>query len=388
MAGQGVGVKFLPLVWAGLWRRPVRSILTAVCIGIAFVLLGLLQGVNAGFERAIANAHRDTLITRPRVRGGASMPISSMEEIRKIPGIRDVAPRAYFMQTQKDPGAPAVAAIATVPDVFFRLLPGIVTTKESLDAMRSTRSGMLLSTAMLELLGWKVGDTVTIPSHTVKTDGTSDWTFAIVGTIETPLSNTPSYFGVINYDYFNEYRVEDRNTAETFYIRIDDGTKAVATSAAIDRIFENSPHETRTMSQQARAEAQAKQMGDIEFFTNAIMGAVLFTLAFLTGNTLRQSLQDRSREFAVLKAMGYSGAHVLSLAFAEALLLYLPPALLGLGMARLMAPLWQESFGSIFVSPVVAITGLLCAVCLAFIGAALPASGLSRMPVALALGKR
>lgn len=381
-------MRFFPLVWAGLWRRPVRSILTAICIAIGFVLLGLLQGVNTGFERAIANAHRDTLISRPRVRGGANMPLAAMEEIRRIPGVKDVAPRAYFMQTQTEPGAPQVAAIATVPEIFFRLLPAIVTTKEGLDAIRATRNGMLLATPMLELLHWKVGDTVTLRSQTVKTDGTNDWTFQIVGTIETPMSNTPSYFGIINYDYLNEYRVQDRNTAETFYIRIDDGTKAVATSAAIDRLFANSSHETRTMSQQARAEAQAKQMGDVQLFTNAIMAAVLFTLAFLTGNTLRQSLQDRAREFAVLKAMGYSGSHVLSLAFAEALLLYLPPALLGLGIARLIAPMWQESFGSIFVSPAVAIAGLFCAVALAFIGAALPASSLSRMPVAFALGKR
>src|SRR5262249_302775 len=152
--------------------------------------------------------------------------------------IKDVAPRAYFMQTQSDPGAPAVAAIATAPDIFFRLLPAIVTTKESLDAMRSTRSGMILAPAMLKLVGWKVGTPVTTRSPTVKSDGTSDWTFTIVATLEPPQPNSPSSFGIINYDYFNEYRVQDRNTAETFYIRIDDGNKAVATSAAIDRIFE------------------------------------------------------------------------------------------------------------------------------------------------------
>ena len=48
-------------------------------------------------------------------------------------------------------------------------------------------------------------------------------------------------------------------------------------------------------------------LGNIALFTNAIMGAVLFTLAFLTGNTLRQSLQDRAREFAILKTTGFSG---------------------------------------------------------------------------------
>jgi putative ABC transport system permease protein len=362
--------------------------LTATCIVIAFVLLGLLQGVNAGFERAIANANRDVLAVMTRVRGGANMPISSMDEIRNVPGVKEVAPRAYFMGSVGDPGEQILPAIATVPDVFFRLLPGLVTTKEGLDGMRSTRAGALAGPALMELYKWKVGDTITLRSRTTKTDGTADWTFTIVGTVDAPKATSPVSFLIINYDYYDQYRAEGRGTAEMFYLRIDDPTKAVATGTAIDRIFANSSHETRTRSQQARAESQTKQMGDIKFFTNAIMGAVLFTLAFLTGNTLRQSLQDRSREFAVLKAMGYSGSHVLSLTFAEALLLYLPPALLGLGIARLLAPLWKEAFGSIVVSPAVVAAGLICAACLAFIGAALPASSLSRVPVAFALGKR
>jgi putative ABC transport system permease protein len=376
-------VKFFPIVWAGLWRRPVRSILTAICIVIAFVLLGLLQGVNAGFDRAIAGSQRDMLTTRPRVRGGAFMPTSSMDEIRKIPGVKEITMRAYFQGLRDENDG--IAAIATEPDVYFRLLPKLIPTKEGLAAMRTTRNGILVTVPLLDHWRWKIGDTITFGSPMQRTDGTSQWTFKIVGTMDTP---RPAYFGVIHYDYLNESRVEERNTAEQFYIRIDNGTRAVAMSAAIDRLFENSPHETRTMSQQMSAEGQAKQMGDIKFFTNSIMGAVLFTLAFLTGNTLRQSLQDRSREFAVLKAMGYSGAHVLALAFAEALLLYLPPALLGLGIARLLAPLWQEGFGSIYVSPAVAISGVLCAVCLAFVGSALPASGLSRMQIAFAVGKR
>jgi putative ABC transport system permease protein len=301
--------------------------------------------------------------------------------------VKEVAPRAYFMGNDPgDPGGPVLAAIATVPDVFFRLIPALAATKESLDGMRATRAGILASPALMEQQHWKMGDTITIRSRTSKTDGTADWTFEIVGTVVT--KREPSYFLIINYDYYDQYRLEDRGTAEMFYVRIDDPMKAVATGKAIDRIFANSSHETRTRSQQARAESRAKQMGDIKFFTNAIMGAVLFTLAFLTGNTLRQSLQDRAREFAALKAMGYSGGHVLSLALAEALLLYLPPALVGLGIARLLAPLWKEDFGSIVVSPAVVAAGLVCAACLAFIGAALPASSLSRMPVAFALGKR
>src|SRR6185437_11844362 len=117
---DGVVLKHLPLIWAGLWRRPVRSVLTAICIVIAFVLLGLLQGVNAGFARAIANAHREFLVTRTRVRGGAPLPISAMAQIRALPGVKAVAPRAYFMGGYREPGVRnSVAAIATYPEVFF-----------------------------------------------------------------------------------------------------------------------------------------------------------------------------------------------------------------------------------------------------------------------------
>ena len=214
---------------------------------------------------------------------------------------------------------------------------------------------------MLQYFGWKVGDTVTLRSQTLKTDGSRDWTFHIVGTFDAIKDPGRANFGIINYAYLDEYRVENRGTAEIFYLRIADPTKAVATAAAIDRIFANSSHETRTRSDQERAQSQAKQMGDVDFFTNAIMAAVLFTLAFLTGNTLRQSLNERIPEFAVLKALGYTDVGVLSLAFGEALLLYIPAAALGLALAYLVAPLAKEDIGAIVVSPAVATAGLLCA---------------------------
>jgi putative ABC transport system permease protein len=381
-------MRFLPLVWAGLWRRPVRSTLTALCIVIAFVLLGLLEGVNAGFARAIANAHREFLITNTRVRGGAPMPISALATIRSIPGIAEVAPRAYFVASYRDPSPKySVVAIATEPELFFRLLIAIKVAPSAVEALTHTRNGILVTPPMLAQFGWKVGDTIPLQTTQVKADGSTNWFFNIVGTFDTPLSPNPSYFGVINYAYFNDSRTVAQNTAEVFYVRIKDPNQATAMAAAIDKIFANSSHETRTRSQQQRAEAQAKQMGDVEFFTDAVIGAVLFTLAFLTGNSLRQALQERAREFGILKSVGYSDGHVLSLALAEALLLYLPPAALGLLIARVVAPLAKADIGVIFVSASVAAAGLLCAAGLAFLGAALPAFNLARMPITAALRK-
>ncbi len=363
--------------------------LTGLCILTAFLLLGLLEGVNAGFAKAIADAHRDLLVTNTRVRGGAPMPISAMTSIQSIPGVVEVAPRAYFMGSHGEPVPNnMVAALATEPALFFRVRPGFIVAEESLRAMRQNRAGMLATPALLQYFGWRVGDLVTLRSQILKIDGSRDWTFNIVGTFDWPKDPANAFFGIINYSYLDESRVENRGTAEVFYERIADPTKAVVTAAAIDRIFANSSHETRTRSDQERAQFQAKQMGDVQLFTDAIMGAVVFTLVFLTANTLRQSIHERIPEFAVLKALGYSDGRVLSLAYAEALLLYIPPAALGLVLAHLVAPLAKEDIGAIVVSPAVAMIGLACAGLLALFSAALPALSLFRMSVVAGLAER
>ena len=38
-------MKFLPLIWAGLWRKRARTVFTLLSIVVAFVLFGVLQGV-------------------------------------------------------------------------------------------------------------------------------------------------------------------------------------------------------------------------------------------------------------------------------------------------------------------------------------------------------
>jgi hypothetical protein len=49
----GGGVKFLPLLWAGLWRKPTRTMLTLLSIAVAFILFGILSGVDAGFAHVL-----------------------------------------------------------------------------------------------------------------------------------------------------------------------------------------------------------------------------------------------------------------------------------------------------------------------------------------------
>ena len=386
LLGRICCVKLLPLVWAGIWRKPARAIFTALSIAVAFVLIGLLQGVNAGFAQAIAAARRDFLITNVRVRGSPPMPVAMLERIRSVPGVDEVVQRGYFIGAYRPPYD--IPILATLPRRFFALRPALAVEPKYLDEIERERTGLLATPALLRTYDWKIGDLVTLRSRALKRDGSGDWSFTIVGTFDSKDDPNTAVLGVMNYSYLDATRVADRGTVDLFYVHISDPTRSIATAAAIDRLFANSAHETRTVSDQERAEANSKQMGDIAFFTNAILGAVLFALLLLTGNTMRQSIEERIPEFGVLKAMGYSSAKCFALALAEALAIYLLAAVIGLTFASVLAPLGREVATSIAVSGNVVVRAIALAFLLAFLSVALPSWRVYRLSVVAALAAR
>jgi putative ABC transport system permease protein len=266
--------------------------------------------------------------------------------------------------------------------------PGLAVSKEQLNALLATRTGMLATPALQSYFGWKVGDKIPLQSSMPRRDGSVHWTFDLVGSFDVAENPGKAYLAVVNYDYFDAERTTDIGTAERFLIKIADPNRSAQTALAIDKLFANSSHETRTRSEKEMAQSRLKQIGDIKFLTNAIVGSVLFTLLFVTGNTMRQSTRERTPEFGVLKALGYSDTKIFMLVLAEALTLCVLAALLGLAIAAMAAPLLKDVIGVVqFSWPVIA-DGVCMAILLALVSAALPAWSVSRLSVVDAIGGR
>lgn len=85
-------MKFLPLVWAGIWRKRGRAILTLLSVVNAFLLFGLLQGFLSGINSTIADSHADVLLTASRISQIEPMPMAQLPQIRSVPGVRAVSP--------------------------------------------------------------------------------------------------------------------------------------------------------------------------------------------------------------------------------------------------------------------------------------------------------
>ena len=383
-------MKYFGLVWAGLWRKKTRTVFTMVSIVIAFLLFGLLQGINQGFNTAMRTLDVDRLYVSARTSMTDGMPISYLQRIRNVPGVRAVSLWAYFGGYYQDARKP-IPAFATDVLELFKVYKEIKIKPEYLDAMARTRTGVLVSESLAAQYGWKIGDRVPIgTSIWTNKSGTNAWEFDVVGTFDASAygMSFPSFY--LNYSYFDEARQFGTGQVHYYIVSVEDPKQADRVSRDIDAMFTNATVETRTQTEFALAQSQLKQLGDINFIANAIVGAVLFTLLFLTANTMMQSVRERTSELAVLKTLGYSDTKVLVLVMTESLLLCMFAAALGIGLAALVfeSPALQKLFGNFSMPYLVAAMGAGIAVLVAFVSGFPPAWRARQLNIVDALAGR
>ncbi len=153
-------------------------------------------------------------------------------------------------------------------------------------------------------------------------------------------------------------------------------------------MFANSPNETKTQPANDFQMAFIKQFGDIGFVLRAILGAVFFTLLFLTGNTMMQSVRERIPELAVLKTLGFGDGKVLGLVLAESLLLCVMAAFIGLALSYATLPIIKQGLQGLELSPKALIPGIGAAVLLALIVGLPPALRAMRLNIVDALADK
>jgi putative ABC transport system permease protein len=340
-------MKFLPLIWSGIWRKPVRTALILFQVAVAFALFGVLQGMKTGVEQAIAKVRADVLFVAPAVQGGARLPIAYLSRIRSIAGVKTVTYADSLGGTYQKP-TQGVGVLAMEPiDLWTTLVPDLFQIlSKDLAALRQTRTGALITADLAKKFGLHVGDRVPITSNTLQTNGSGTWTFDIVGTVTDHEIGEGGLF-VANYAYLNDARASDKDTVRNFYVVVSDPKRAAAVADAIDRAFVNSAVGTRTQSFQDNAEQALQSIGDLNFAIRWIISAVLIALVFSTAMMMMQTMRERTPELAVMKTLGFGDRAVYLLLTAESLATCVAAALVGLALSwmrfRSQPSLWRDS---------------------------------------------
>jgi putative ABC transport system permease protein len=343
-------VRYLPLLWAGLFRRKLRTILTLLSIVVAFLLFGMLQAVQTAFESGADAADAKRLLTTARYSIIEPLPMAHLKVIERVPGVVGVASADWFgAKYQNESNAFPVFAVD--PARYLDMYPEFTIDPAQREAFAKTRTGAVAGQRLVDRYGWRIGQKLPIASEIhAKTDGSLNWEFDLVGVIdaEDPAIRGNTDVVLINVAHFDEARQLGRGKTGWYVERIAEAEQAKAISSEIDRLFANSPDETKTAPEKEFAVGFAKQIGDIGAVVTRILIAVFFTILILTGNTMAQSIRERIPELAILKTLGFSDARVTALVVAEAVLLLALGGGLGMAAAAALLPAVNGSTGGRF----------------------------------------
>jgi putative ABC transport system permease protein len=333
-------VRYLQLLWFGLFRKKTRTILTLLSIVVAFALFGFLQAVEVAFESGADSADAKRLLTTARYSIIEPLPMAYLRRIEQVPGVVGVAYADWFgAKYQNESNAFPVFAVD--PARYLDMYPEFTVSPAHREAFAKTRTGALAGQRLVDRFGWRIGQKLPISSEIhAKTDGSLAWEFDLVGTID---ADDPAVRGntdmvLINVAYFDEARQSGRGKTGWYIVRIADSSQGRVISAAIDARFMNSPDETKTQPEKEFALGFAKQIGDIGALVSRILIAVFFTILILTGNTMAQSIRERVPELAILKTLGFSDGKITGLVLAEAVLLLVLGGSLGMAAAVAAMP--------------------------------------------------
>jgi putative ABC transport system permease protein len=325
-------MKFLPLLWSNLMRRKVRTICTALSIFVAFVLIGALLSIRAGFSRGVDLTGADRLVVSHRNSFNQPMPLAYRDRLAALPGVAAVAYVAWFPGVYQDPRND-FPKLAVDSDGWFEMYRDLWTVPaDHLARWKADRTGAIVGEELADRFGWSVGDRIPLTGTMWPKRGGGAWEFTVDGIYHAgPAAGRNASLDLMffHYSYFNEARTVGQDFVDSYRVRVADARSGNDIGQRIDAAFANSAFETTTSTENAFVRAIAEQIGDVGAIVIAILGPVLFTILLVCGNTMAQAVRERTNEVAVLETLGFTEARVLSLVLIESILL--PVAAGGLG---------------------------------------------------------
>ena len=322
-------MKYLPLIWAALRRKPIRTFVTFLSVTVAFTLFGLMIGLDATMNSLAERAHADRIWSLARFQT-TGLPFALGRQVANLPGIKRDAVMNFIAGYVADPKNRAF--VLFVDDEYGNIFPDQIPPAMAA-LLRQDPASVVMNRAMAGLLHLRLGDrfSITDAQHP-RADGSHNWPFTVAG-IYDDIAQFPGPFIAGNYTYFDKSLPSaQQGKISEVDSQVLDPALAPALAEKIDALYANSGSPTRSQTEKQIYSADFGGV-DARALTRKIAAIGLFMILLLTANVIAQSVRERLAEFATLRTIGFSNARLLSLVVAEAAI----PCLLGAGAGIALA---------------------------------------------------
>jgi putative ABC transport system permease protein len=368
-------MKMWKIAVKNLWRRPLRSVITAFGLAIAVAavvaLVGVSQSLESSFLELYVRRGGDLVVQR---RGGAvqlykGIKVSVGNQMRQIPGVREVIGSLMDMVAFEDQDLYMVLVNGWDPDC------PVIKRVNLLSGRRlkvGDRRAVMLGRIIAANLGKQAGDVVQLYGQD----------FEVVGIFESfSVYENGAIFMLLD----ELQRQMDRPGEVTGFI-----------VHAADK----SPSSVVQLRQQIEEiDPAIAAIPCAEFVGNLMQIRIAHTMSWVTSliaivlgavgvmNTMMMSVFERRGEIAALRAIGWRKVRVASLVFSESIALTILGATTGIALGvgiTVLLTYWKQTGGLVQgdISIRAIADGIFVAIAVALIGASYPIIRCLQLPIA------
>jgi putative ABC transport system permease protein len=370
-------LELIKLILRNTLRHKLRSVLTVLGLAVAVMAFVLLRTVVTAWYAGVEASAPNRLITRHAVSFVFPLPYAYRDRIAQVPGVERVTFAVWFSGVYIDKNQ-FFARLAVDSNTFFDVYPEFIVDPAEFETFKRERNACIIGIDIAERYNLKIGDVMPLEGDIFP----GRWEFVVRG-IYLPRDKTTDPSSMLfHWSYLEEKGRQQRDDrvgqVGWYVVRIADPDDAATVSEAIDQLFANSRAETKTETERAFQQSFLSSMGSVitamDVMSFVIIGIILLVLA----NTMIMSARERTHEYAVLKALGFSGRHIFTLIAGESLLLSLLGCVVGMavtfpavqGFQRALPKGWFPVF---YIEPQTVIVGSIAGLLVGLAASLIPA---------------
>ncbi len=322
------------LILKNTLRHKLRSFLTIVGISIAVMAFGFMRTVITAWYAGVEASSVNRMITRHSVSFIFPLPLSYRDQIARIPGVTQVSYANWFGGVYKDASdwKNFFPRIGIDAETYIDMYPEFEVTAEELAAFQKDRNACLVGAKLAQQLNFRVGDIIPIDGDIYP----GKWEFVVRGIYRGKEKSTDETQMLFQWKYLDE-QVKQRQPGREghvgwYILMVQNPSDMSIVAKTVDDMFKNSLAATKTETekefQQSFVSMSSAIITSMKVISFVIIGIILLVLA----NTIVMSARERTREYAVMKSLGFSAFHIVGLIGGESMLLACSGGALGLAL--------------------------------------------------------
>jgi putative ABC transport system permease protein len=313
-------MKILKLIFKNTLRHKLRTFLTIFGISIAVIAFGVLRTVVTAWYSGVEASAANRLIVRQSVSFIFPLPYAYREKIMQVPGVTNVSYANWFGGVYIDQNN-FFARLAVDPDTYFDVYNEYLVSDDQLATFKKERNSCVIGAEIAKKYNLKIGDIMTVNGDIYP----GNWEFIIRGIYKPKFKSTDASEMLFHWDYVDE-RMKQETPGRAgqvgwYIVMINNPANASNVSNQVDALFKNSSAETKTETESAFQQGFIQSSGAIISSMNLISFIIIGIIMLVLGNTMIMSARERTREYAVLKTLGFSGKHLAGIILGESLLI-------------------------------------------------------------------